>query len=165
VTGVILTHGHWDHFSPTIESFTQAEIFIQERELMCLVSPPHQWFSQFVFKKLVSHLQDKWKARVHLVKGEEKVLPGIKVFWTGGHTPGHQSVMVETEKGKVILTGDVVMTYRNLKEDIPPGFNSNLEECFLAMRRIRKENGIVFPGHDPGVLGKYEEFFGEPNLT
>lgn len=161
VTGVILTHGHWDHLSPTINSFIQAQIFIQERELVYITNPPHPWFSKFVFKGVASCLKDEWTPRVHLVKGEEDILPGIRVFWTGGHTPGHQSVIVETNKGKVVLTGDVVMTYRNLKEDIPPGFNSNLEECFLAMRRIRKENGILFPGHDPKVVEEYKELFRE----
>jgi glyoxylase-like metal-dependent hydrolase (beta-lactamase superfamily II) len=61
-------------------------------------------------------------------------------------------VVVETSKGRVIFAGDVAFTYRNLEKDIPVGFNSNLEECFLAMRRIRKEADIVIPGHDPLVL-------------
>jgi len=159
VTGIILTHGHWDHLSPTINLFVKAEVFIQRRELLYITNPPHPWFSKFVFKEVANCLKNEWRDRVHLVRGEEDILPGIRLFWTGGHTPGHQSVMVETNKGKVILAGDVVMTYRNLKEDIPPGFNSNLKECFLAMRRIRKENGILFPGHDPRVLEKYKKLF------
>ena len=64
---------------------------------------------------------------------------GIKVFLTGGHTPGHQSVMVETKIGKIILAGDVVLTYRNIEENIPVGFNCNLEECFNAMEKIKKK--------------------------
>lgn len=155
ISSIILTHGHWDHLSPTVFAFSNARVYLQERELLSLTKPSHPWFTEFVFKDVIRKLTDDCKRRLRIIAGDKEILPGIRLFWTGGHTPGHQSVAVNTKAGKVILTGDVVFTYRNIEKDIPVGFNCNLEDCFQAMKRIRKEADIVIPGHDPRVLEKY----------
>ena len=46
--------------------------------------------------------------------GEAEVLPGIRLLPTPGHTRGHQSVLVDTPDGLVILGGDVAYTFREL---------------------------------------------------
>jgi len=157
VTDVILTHVHWDHLSPILDHFVNAEIYIQEKEVRYVLDPPHPWFSQFIFVDTVNKLVSDYSDRVHFVNGDEEILPGISVFLAGGHTPGSQVVKVSTKSGKVVLAGDVVFNYRNIAEDLPIAFNCNLEECFLAMKRIREEADIVLPGHDPVVLERYEE--------
>jgi N-acyl homoserine lactone hydrolase len=42
------------------------------------------------------------------------VLPGIRLLPTPGHTEGHQSVLVDTPQGLVVLGGDVAYTFREL---------------------------------------------------
>ena len=37
--------------------------------------------------------------------GEAGVAPGLRIIPTPGHTPGHQSLVVETRKGRVVLAG------------------------------------------------------------
>ena len=66
-----------------------------------------------------------------------------------------QVISVETEKGKAILTGDVVFLYENIEKNIPVGLSYNLIECLDAMERIRKEADIILPGHDPKILEKF----------
>jgi N-acyl homoserine lactone hydrolase len=39
--------------------------------------------------------------------GEAEIVPGVRVLPTPGHTPGHQSVLVDTDDGLVVLAGDV----------------------------------------------------------
>ena len=39
------------------------------------------------------------------VHGEQEILPGIRAVPTPGHTAGHQSLVVETDDGKVVLLG------------------------------------------------------------
>lgn len=160
VTDVIITHIHWDHLSEMIDNFINANIYVQEKDIKYVLNPPHPWFSRFVFLDTVKRLTSDFKERVHLINGEEEVLPGIFVFLTGGHTPGSQAIRIKTKSGDAVLTGDVVFTYRNIEEDSPVGFNSNLEECFLAMRRIRNEADIILPNHDPAVLDKYGDQIG-----
>jgi len=151
VTHVVLSHLHWDHCTPTLDAYANARIYVQRRELETVLSPPHPWFANFTFPQTIAKLAGEWKDRVHLVDGEEEVLPGLRAFWTGGHTPGHQSLLVETADGPVVLAGDVVFYGRSLADDAPCGFNSSLVECLLAMERMRQMGCPVVPGHDPAV--------------
>ena len=42
------------------------------------------------------------------------MLPGVRLLPTPGHTRGHQSVLVDTPSGLVVLGGDVAYTFREL---------------------------------------------------
>lgn len=47
-------------------------------------------------------------ARYELLDGDTELLPGIRVIATSGHTPGHQSLLVETGQGLVVITGQAI---------------------------------------------------------
>jgi glyoxylase-like metal-dependent hydrolase (beta-lactamase superfamily II) len=153
---VILTHAHFDHLSPTLDLFPNAELVLQRKEMIASTAPSHPWFTQFIVKESIKKLIDDYSSRLRLIEGDKEILPGLRVFWTGGHSPGHQSVAIDTREGRAIIAGDVVFTYRNLEEDIPVGLTTSVKECLLAMRRIREEGDIILPGHDPKVLKKYQ---------
>ena len=53
-------------------------------------------------------LYDFPDARYELHGGEADVATGIRVVPTPGHTPGHQSLIVETNAGRVVLAGQAV---------------------------------------------------------
>jgi N-acyl homoserine lactone hydrolase len=53
-------------------------------------------------------LYDFPDARYELHGGEADVAKGIHVVPTPGHTPGHQSLVVETDAGRVVLAGQAV---------------------------------------------------------
>jgi N-acyl homoserine lactone hydrolase len=40
-----------------------------------------------------------------LLDGEAGILPGVRIVPTPGHTSGHQSVLVETDQGTIVLAG------------------------------------------------------------
>lgn len=42
--------------------------------------------------------------------GEAEIAPGVRVVPTPGHVPGHQSLVVETRRGRVILAGQAFRT-------------------------------------------------------
>ena len=44
--------------------------------------------------------------------GEAVVLPGVRLLPTPGHAPGHQSVLVDTDDGLVVIGGDVGYTWK-----------------------------------------------------
>ena len=154
---VILTHLHFDHLSTTIERFTRAQVWVNRRELTYVQMPPHPWFGQFVDQQAVDLITGPWRERLNLVEEEVEVVPGVTIFGTAGHTPGHQSVAVNTAAGCAVIAGDAAFTYRNIDEDIPPGFNWNLEECFSSMARIRRRADFVLPGHDALVFIRHGE--------
>lgn len=53
-------------------------------------------------------LYDFPDARYELHGGEADVADGIRILPTPGHTPGHQSLIVDTDAGRVVLAGQAV---------------------------------------------------------
>lgn len=150
VKKVILTHAHFDHLSPTAFAFRNATFYIQRKELEYVLNPPHPWFREFVDMKTVRELDRA--QRFAVVTGDADICDGIRVVYTGGHSPGHQSVIVRTDEEDVILAGDVAFTRENLDKDVPVGFNCNLEECLLSVRKLKSYGCRIMPGHDPAVF-------------
>lgn len=150
---VIATHLHWDHISPTIFRLPNAKVLVHEKEIRTILDPPHPWFAQVVYTEVVDRLVREDRI-VQTTDGYE-VAPGISIMATPGHTFGGQSVVAETSRGNVVVTGDVCFTYRNIEEDRPGGFNCDLLDCFRSLERIREAADVVLPGHDLRML---EEF-------
>ena len=57
---------------------------------------------------------DEWDfpgAKLELLQGEDvEVLPGLRCLFTPGHTPGHQSVLLDGNGGKTLFCGDAIYT-------------------------------------------------------
>jgi glyoxylase-like metal-dependent hydrolase (beta-lactamase superfamily II) len=49
-------------------------------------------------------------ARYELLDGDAAVWDGVRIVPTPGHTDGHQSLLVETRQGRVVLAGQAVNT-------------------------------------------------------
>jgi len=132
--------------------FEKATVVINKRGWQELISRKGPWAPG----EILYPLRDNWSDRLKLVE-EEEILPGISVFWVGGHTPDSQAIAVQTKKGKAIITGDVVSLYKNIELDIPIGVAENIQECYDAMKRIRKEADIILPSHDPRLEIEYPD--------
>ncbi len=156
VDTLILTHLHFDHYW-NARLFPNARIVLNRREWLYVLQPenkryaPRIGFPREVFGWLANEAWD----RLRLVDGEVEVLPGIRVIWTGGHSPGHQIVTVETPQGIIVIPGDEIYMYENLEADIPIGYYYNFENLVAAMDLIRGMGGIVLPAHDPEVHERY----------
>lgn len=155
IDSIIVTHLHFDHFSSSLDRFPQAEIYLQEKEYETALRPSHPWFNAFYVPQLVERLEGDLRHRLRLVAGDREVLPGLRVVFSGGHTPGHQSVYVQTAGGLTCLTGDLCFYYRNLQDDHPIGLFSSLEEVYSSMERFRRECDVVLPNHDPILEARY----------
>jgi N-acyl homoserine lactone hydrolase len=60
--------------------------------------------------------------------GARELAPGVRVLPTPGHTPGHQSVLVDTEDGLVVVGGDVAYTW--------PEFDEPTNEAAAALTQL-----------------------------
>jgi glyoxylase-like metal-dependent hydrolase (beta-lactamase superfamily II) len=158
IDAVVVTHLHFDHLSSTIDLFPRARIFLQRRELETALRPQHPWLAAFYAKSVVDRLRSgELMRRVEVVDGDAEVLPGVKVLLTGGHTPGHQSVLFDGVDGPVCLAGDVALFYRHLRERKPLGVFWNIAEVLCALDRLAEmaEGSAgrppvrVLPNHDP----------------
>jgi N-acyl homoserine lactone hydrolase len=100
VVCVINTHLHFDHCGGN-RLFAGTPIYVQRLEREAARAEGYtiaQWveFEGAIYVEL---------------EGEQEVLPGLRVVPTPGHTPGHQSVLVETDDGLVVVAGDVAYTW------------------------------------------------------
>jgi len=57
----------------------------------------------------------------------------------------------------VLLTGDEIFLYDNLKKNIPIGIAEDMEIARASLDRIRKLADIILPGHEPRVLQEFPE--------
>ncbi|HID86088.1 MAG TPA: N-acyl homoserine lactonase family protein [Anaerolineae bacterium] len=154
---VFLTHLHYDHCS-NVQLFPNANFVVSRKGWIQTLSCDHpQMLPHPVFPRdVIGYLAGEARDRLILADDGE-VIPGISVFYTGGHTLCGQAVKVNTGEGAVVLTGDVVFLYGNLEQDHPVGLAVNIPECYAAMARIRREADIVVPAHDPEILRRYPD--------
>jgi glyoxylase-like metal-dependent hydrolase (beta-lactamase superfamily II) len=157
---IVVTHAHFDHLSEIVHKYRNAQIYIQRSEYEFVTNPPHPWFAEFVDQETIHALAEQGTPRFNLLDGDSQITDGISTIMTPGHTLGHQSVLVDTKNSKVCIAGDIVFFYRNLDEDIGPGFNCNLIDALLSLRKLRelREKGVtILPGHDPAIFEHYSQ--------
>jgi len=94
---------------------------------------------------------------VQIVNGDQEILDGIRVIHTPGHTPGGQSVLIETEKGIVGLCG--LCTIReNLyppealtqmgTRAITPGIHTNAMQAYDSLIKLLELSDHVIALHE-----------------
>ena len=92
-----------------------------------------------------------------VVDGDEEIAPGIWVFDTAGHTPGHQSYRVELpDSGTWVFAIDAADLGENLFDRVPVGTASRKEDEALLMPSLmrlfeeaERYDARLVPGHDP----------------
>jgi glyoxylase-like metal-dependent hydrolase (beta-lactamase superfamily II) len=139
---IIHTHLHYDHMQND-GFFPHAEIVVQCRELQWARSEDADRFYVGI-----DAFANDYVARLHVVEGESDIRDGLTVIPSGGHTPGHQSVIVQTAEGPVCICGDVIPMQANIA--IPaPSMDPTASESFMA--RAREAGWEMLPGHDPAL--------------
>jgi len=143
--GVITSHWHFDH-AGGLETVRGRPILAQRREIES-VRPAGSEAEHPVPFWLEGDLT------LEALDGDRTLAPGVTVLSTPGHTPGHQSLLVETSGGAFLLTSDAVYTQRNWDADTP-GYLADREagqRSVLRLREVARATGatVVF-GHDAG---------------
>ena len=116
ITCVVLTHLHFDHVGWNVtssESDSPTPMFPKARYLAPKAdwdhwkgnTDPSSGHHQRAFRDSVVPLQEL--GVLELVTGEIMVAPGVRTLPTPGHTPGHQSLLLESGVERGIVTGDV----------------------------------------------------------
>jgi N-acyl homoserine lactone hydrolase len=148
---VVLTHLHWDH-AGNCDLFPDADVLVQEAELRYAIAPGR------FFRKAFLSPQSGWGTPPYLVPnlvtvpGERVLQPGVRVVPAPGHTPGSQAVIVDTADGSFCIAGDAISTYRNIDDDLPPGYHVNVDQSMDSMDRLRERTDFLLPSHDYEVF-------------
>jgi N-acyl homoserine lactone hydrolase len=144
---VICTHFDIDH-AGYHDAFPQAE-FVVQREHYELARGGHPRFAP-----ARSHW-DHPALRYRLVEGDTELFPGLTLLATGGHAPGHQSVLVRLlQTGPVLLTIDAVAMQRHFAPDRTAWpMDDNEEQLRASTQKLldlaeREQVALVVFGHD-----------------
>ena len=141
---VIHTHLHFDHVGGNT-LFPNATFLVNEVELpWALAPPPYGVYYYREFSEQVHAVTD----RIRIVVGDLQVAPGVRMVHTGGHSPGHSVVFVETVAGLVVIAGDAVYNYRNLEYEWPQGPLFDVGATIRAIQTLKTADAILV-NHDP----------------
>jgi glyoxylase-like metal-dependent hydrolase (beta-lactamase superfamily II) len=149
---VILSHLHPDR-TGGIGRFPKAKYIIQQDEIHYAYAPDSFMRKVYIkkdFDKPVNwHFLHGWEDDMFDLFGDGSLV----IYFTPGHTPGHQSLLVNLRKtGKLFFAADSCYTNENLERNIPPGLAWNFGNCERTLQRIRHlrdEEGVrVIAGRD-----------------
>lgn len=143
---IVNSHLHYDHAGGNA-LLPNADILVQAPEWEYACGRPDD---DVGYRKVDFETGQK----VRLVKGEHDLFGdgSVVTIPTYGHTPGHQSLRVRTEKGEFVLCGDACYLRHALDQDHLPGvlFDRELAlQAFALFRRLEAAGAHILFGHDP----------------
>ncbi len=149
LTGVVLTHLHFDHAGGLDLLPASLPVYVQRREWEG-GHEPEAITRNFLHPRDYAGIA----GQVVLVDGDHDLLGDgtVELLLTPGHTPGHQSVRVGEG---LVIGGDVTHFASGLDDLRLPIFGDNLEAQARSaerLRSLRDAGAEVRPGHDPEVL-------------
>jgi glyoxylase-like metal-dependent hydrolase (beta-lactamase superfamily II) len=160
VTDVILTHAHWDH-ADGADLFPKAQVWIQKEEYRYYTADawqPGGKHGGIEPEDMAYLLRANTEGRLHLVDGDQEILPGVRVYIGGRHTWASQYVSVTANPGPVVLASDNMYLYENLEKHAPIAQTFDAASNLAAqdkMKTLVKDPRFIIPGHDPAVLTRF----------
>ena len=156
---VILTHLHFDHTGGStvktgpgeyLPHFPKARTFIQKLEWDAAHHPDP--------RSRASYLPENYDpldrpAMLNLIQGTVSAVDGVRPILTGGHTVGHQAVMIESGGETAIYWGDLIPTASHIRipyimgYDLFPLVTMTRKEELLAL--ALKDRWLCVFEHDP----------------
>ncbi|MCH7781902.1 MBL fold metallo-hydrolase [candidate division KSB1 bacterium] len=167
VTGVILTHLHFDHAGGATEKgengkyrpvFPNARYYIQKNEWDFAVNSNERTAASYLPENF---LPIEEYGQVHFLKGDGGIVDGIRVEITGGHTPYHQMVIIKSEGQTACYVGDIIPTRSHIKLAYIMGYDLNPMDTLKAKKKLianaLKENWLIVFPHSPRMKAGYFE--------
>lgn len=88
--------------------------------------------------------------------GEREIVPGVKVVPTGGHTKGHQAILIQSEGQSALHLGDLLPTHAHLNPLWVMAYDDYPMDSIAAkahwIGRARAEGWWLTFYHDPEIL-------------
>lgn len=151
---VIYTHLHHDH-CPNAGLFKNAKHIIQADEWDAVHNSP-ACYRDLYNPEYVDCITPT------LVDGDVfDLIPGIHLLYTPGHTPGTQSIAIDTTAGRAIVSGFCCDTVnfnppdelqKFWPEALVPGLHVNAEDAYESVLRVKREADYVILLHDGDIF-------------
>ncbi|PRY28122.1 MBL fold metallo-hydrolase [Pseudosporangium ferrugineum] len=107
VSTIVLTHLHTDHIGwavPGDSPLRNARVVVQRADVTAYErAAPSAVQDEVLLKPL------REQGRLEVVEGDVRLSPEVRIVSTPGHTPGHQSVLVESGDDSLLVTGDLLV--------------------------------------------------------
>ncbi len=169
VSIVINTHLHFDHAGGNTRQdqtrrvtpkFPKARYFIQSEEWIAANSPD--------LRSRASYLREDFlpleeSGNLCLVSGNCEITKGVEVIKTGGHTKGHQIVLVRSNgmPFPLVYWGDLIPTTSHLKIPYIMGYDlfplTTMAEKERLLKQALKEGWLMVFEHDPEIAFAFLE--------
>ena len=163
IDAVAVSHLHWDHAGGFLTSagepaFPRARIVAQRDEwAFALGDNP---------RLVASYEQDELRlveaaGQAGAADGWEELIPGVEVVATGGHTGGHQAVVVRGRDRTVGFFGDLCMRAWSGNPRWVPSFDdfplTSVQVKATIFRQARDEGWTIVLSHEPRrPIGRFE---------
>ncbi|MCP4727867.1 MAG: MBL fold metallo-hydrolase [bacterium] len=167
ITGVILTHLHFDHAGGNTfingkgelePAYPNAVYYIQQGEWNLAMSAGPRTKASYLEENYVPLRDNK---QVHFLRGDSEIIRGIHVEVTGGHTEHHQVVYIESDDKKAIYFGDIIPTSSHVRIPYVMGYDTHPLTTVEVKQRLVpqavKENWLVIFPHSPRMKAGYLE--------
>jgi glyoxylase-like metal-dependent hydrolase (beta-lactamase superfamily II) len=159
VTLLINTHLHFDHAGGDTVRRDDGSIVPSFPGLRHVVQRTEWEFAHLANERIrASYLLHNFDplqeaGLLELVDGDVEIVPGIRVLPTPGHTPGHQSVLIESEGESALYLADLVPTSAHLPLPWIMGYDVEplltLETKRVVLERVERERTLLVFEHDP----------------
>ncbi|PYO79234.1 MAG: MBL fold metallo-hydrolase [Gemmatimonadetes bacterium] len=155
---VINTHLHFDHAGGNTRlrpdgqlevSFPNATYIIKRGEYEFATHPNERTAASYFDR---NYTPVEAANKVEFVASEKEIVKGVRVIPTPGHTPFHQSILIESAGERAFYLGDLVPTHAHLPLPWIMGYDVEPLVTLETKRRILKqavdENWLVIFEHD-----------------
>lgn len=140
ITIVVNTHLHIDHCGNNY-LFKNAKFYVQKVELDYAYNP-HRFLKGGYIREIFD------KVDYISLNREKEIVDDVNVITTPGHSPGHQSVIVDFNEKKYIYCGDVGSIKENIEKRNVVGIHHNPVQALASIDKIRKIEGYYIYSHD-----------------
>ncbi len=154
VLGILLTHGHYDHFK-SIEGVlkkVETKVYMHKNAYQKLNNPHSSYASSFGYL----HPTKIKEQNVSFVKDGDKLMLNnfiIKCWYTPGHTDCMMSYIIDDN----LFSGDFLFKGSIGRTDLETGDKDKMRNMIKEIKS-RKINYTIYPGHDiPTTLDKEKE--------
>jgi len=145
IAAVVVSHLHFDHCGQL--GALHAPLYVQAAEFEAAQAPGYtvpEW------AKIPEY-------RLRLVHGDHDIADGISLLSTPGHSPGHQSVLVQAQGERVVIAAQCAFRAVELRTGRPAASNchggdwqSAAEESLARIRALAPITAHL--SHDPEVV-------------